>query len=219
VNNADGQKMFAKKELDEKGEIPAPFSIEKHNFNPHYVRGDFDYDRNNKAVVREDAKTPGSFADRKGAKVSSRGYRTDSKGNMIDNHGRKKFDRAQMTPDGDLPKLFNYNGRRFDVTDVIGQMDKDQNGNMLPLTDQNGQLVDNLNRPINSKGYLIDERGNIIDKEGKIIFLKEHLKDDEFPKILPFTKFNIKNVLGDFEMDPLGQPILDRDANGNFIDR
>jgi hypothetical protein len=25
-----------------------------------------------------------------------------------------------MTPDGDLPKFFNYNGRRFDVTDIIG---------------------------------------------------------------------------------------------------
>jgi hypothetical protein len=45
------------------------------------------------------------------------------------------------------------------------------------------------------------------------------LKDDEIPKIFPFTKFNIKNVLGDFEMDPLGNPILDKDANGNFIDR
>lgn len=44
---------------------------------------------------------------------------------MIDNHGRKKFDKRQMTPDGDLPKLFNYNGRRFDITDCIGQFDKD----------------------------------------------------------------------------------------------
>jgi hypothetical protein len=26
-------------------------------------------------------------------------------------------------------------------------------------------------------------------------------------------------VLGDFEMDPLGNPILDKDKKGNFIDR
>jgi len=79
--------------------------------------------------------------------------------------------------------------------------------------------VDNLGRRINSRGYLIDEFGNVIDKDGRQIFDRKHLKDDEIPKIFPFTKFNIKNVLGDFEMDPLGNPILDKDAQGNFIDR
>jgi len=45
------------------------------------------------------------------------------------------------------------------------------------------------------------------------------LQDGEIPKIFPFTKFNIKNILGDFEMDPVGNPILDKDKNGNLIDR
>lgn len=58
---------------------------------------------------------------------------------------------------------------------------------------------------------MIDEFGNVIDKDGRQIFERKHLKDDEIPKIFPFTKFNIKNVLGDFEMDPLGNPILDKD--------
>lgn len=35
--------MFAKQDLDERGEIPAPHSLEKHNFNPHNLMGDFDY--------------------------------------------------------------------------------------------------------------------------------------------------------------------------------
>jgi len=35
INNLNGDKMFDKKELDEKGELPAPFNVEKHNFNPH----------------------------------------------------------------------------------------------------------------------------------------------------------------------------------------
>lgn len=34
--------------MDDKGEVPAPFNIEKYNFNPHEVRGDFKYDKNNK---------------------------------------------------------------------------------------------------------------------------------------------------------------------------
>jgi hypothetical protein len=54
---------------------------------------------------------------------------------MIDNYGRKKFDKSQLTTDGDLPKLFNYNGRRFDITDTIGQVDKDEDGNIIPRKD------------------------------------------------------------------------------------
>lgn len=80
-------------------------------------------------------------------------------------------------------------------------------------------MIDNLGRPINSRGYLVDENGNVIDKDGRPIFYKDQLEDDEIPKILPFTKFNLKNVLGDFEMDPLGNPILDKDAKGNKVDR
>ncbi len=53
---------------------------------------------------------------------------TDELGNIIDSHGRKKFDKKQMTPEGDFPKLFNLHGRRFDLPDVCGQLFRDQNG-------------------------------------------------------------------------------------------
>jgi hypothetical protein len=43
--------MFDSRQLDDRGELPAPFNVEKHNFNPHEVRGDFGYDRNGKAVI------------------------------------------------------------------------------------------------------------------------------------------------------------------------
>lgn len=68
----------------------------------------------------------GNYVDKQGERVSSRGYRVDKAGNLIDNYKRKKFDKSHMTPDGDLPKFFNYNGRRFDITDIIGQIDKDK---------------------------------------------------------------------------------------------
>jgi hypothetical protein len=35
--------MFSLRDLDERGEVPAPFCIEKYNFNPHNLMGDFDY--------------------------------------------------------------------------------------------------------------------------------------------------------------------------------
>ena len=47
---------------------------------------------------------------------------------------------------------------------------------------------------MNTRGYLIDEAGNIIDKERKKLFDAKHLKNGEFPKIFPYTKFNIKKV-------------------------
>jgi hypothetical protein len=71
-----------------------------------------------------------------------------------------------MTKDGDIPKLFNNNGKKFDITDVIGQVNKDADGNIVPKKDAQGNLIDNLGRPINSKGYLIDKQGNVIDKDG-----------------------------------------------------
>ena len=74
----------------------------------------------------------------------------------------------------------------------------------------NGEYIDNKGRKVNEKGYLIDDQGNIIDKGGKKIFEKKHLKNGEFPKIFPFTRFNVQNVLGTFEMDPLSNPMLDK---------
>ena len=73
--------------------------------------------------------------DKKGSRVSSRGYRIDSQGNIVDNYGRKKIHRQQATPDGDLHRMYNYNGRRFDIVDTLGQLDKDANGNIMPYTD------------------------------------------------------------------------------------
>lgn len=68
-------------------------------------------------------------------------------------------------------------------------------------------------------GYLVDGAGNVVDKDGRKIFDKKHIKNGEVPKIFPFTKFNVKNVLGTFEMDPLGNPILDKSSQGELIDR
>ena len=216
INNMNGQKMFDQSEMDDRGEVPAPFSFEKYNFNPHAVRGDFDYDRHGEPILKQDKN--GNFVDKRGNRVTSRGFRVNEKGHLIDNHGRTKLHKNHMTPDGDLPKLFNYDGRRFDITEVIGQFEKDKNGNILPLQDKNGNLTDQLGRRVNSKGYLVDESGNVIDEDGRLIFEKKHLESDEIPKIFPFTKFNVANVLGDFEMDPLGVPILSKDAKGNLLD-
>lgn len=48
--------MFNQNDLDEKGELPGPFCLEKHNFNPHWCMGDFDYAADGRPVVLKDAK-------------------------------------------------------------------------------------------------------------------------------------------------------------------
>ena len=69
--------------------------------------------------------------------------------------------------DGDIQKLLNYSGKRFDIKDVMGVFDKDAGRNIMPQRGDSGQLVDNVGRRVNDKGYLIDADGNIIDREGK----------------------------------------------------
>jgi hypothetical protein len=72
---------------------------------------------------------------------------------------------------------------------------------------------------VNSKGYLVNKRGDVVDKDGKVLFLKKHLMEDEIPKIFPFTRFDISSVQGEFDMDPLGMPILECLGDGEFRDR
>ena len=50
VENMKNQKMFSKSDLDERGEVPAPYYVEKHNFNPLGLKGDFDHDKTGKPI-------------------------------------------------------------------------------------------------------------------------------------------------------------------------
>lgn len=43
IENYTGKKLFNAADIDEKGEIPQPFCLEKYNFNPHDLMGDLDY--------------------------------------------------------------------------------------------------------------------------------------------------------------------------------
>ena len=185
--------------------------------------GDLDYDfdkKSNVAIPRLFKTKQGFFMDKRNRRVNKYGWLViGSTGHIADKFGRKKFDRKQLE-EGDIQKLLNYSGKRFDVKDVVGVFDKDNNGNIMPLRSQDGTyLMDNIGRRVNERGYLVDADGNIVDKDGKRIFQAKHLKNGEFPKIFLFTKFNINNITGDFEMSPLTDPILGKDPQGNLIDR
>ena len=112
--------MFTKDHLDERGEVPGGFILEKHGFNPHLVIGAFDYNNHGKMRIISDPKKKGKLVDKRGSLVNYKGIRIDKNGHVVDNFGRKTFDKTQLGQDGELPKLFTYNGRRFDALDCIG---------------------------------------------------------------------------------------------------
>lgn len=162
VENQNYQQMFSRSELDERGEVPAPFNLEKHNFNPHQIMGDFDYVEGKPELMQS---KQGFFMDKKGRRVSKHGWMTlASQGHLVDVQGRKKFDKQQLQNDGDMPKLFNYNGKRFDVKDVMGLFEKDINSRIQPQKTAKG-LVDLMGRRVSDKGYLIDAAHNIVDSQ------------------------------------------------------
>mmetsp|Transcript_40257 Transcript_40257/g.29687 ORF Transcript_40257/g.29687 Transcript_40257/m.29687 type:complete len:81 (+) Transcript_40257:33-275(+) len=79
--------MFRKSELDEKGELPAPFCLEKYNFNPLQVQGNLSL---NSSTLRPEGNPT---KDKNGRDVNRSGFLVDKDGNLVDRRGRKVFDR------------------------------------------------------------------------------------------------------------------------------
>lgn len=45
----------------------------------------------------------------------------------------------------------------------MGVLDKNDMGKIKPIVTPNGSKVDKEGRPVNEKGYLLDDKGNILD--------------------------------------------------------
>ena len=66
--------------------------------------------------------------------------------------------------------------------------------------------VDNFNRKVNSKGYLIDDKGNIINNDDEVIFKAHELMFGEPPKIFCFTEFSLNWIMGHLGRDVTQNP-------------
>ncbi len=83
IENQTAKIMFSQSEMDSRGEVPAPFCIEKYNFNPHQIFGDFDFDENGKPNLMQTTK--GFFIDKKGRRVNKFGWMTlAGQGHLVD---------------------------------------------------------------------------------------------------------------------------------------
>lgn len=106
------------------------------------------------------------------------------------------------------------------MQDIIGQFKRDSKGNIVIRKSKDGSLVDDRGKRVNERGYLIDKQGHIIDRDGKKIFDKKQLLNGEPPKIFKFSKkIKPSKLRGDYDTDPIGNPVLFKNENGDLIDK
>jgi hypothetical protein len=91
-------------------------------------------------------------------------------------------------------------------------------------------MVDNLGRPVNANGYLIDKIGNIINTKGEPVFMFWELIQLEPTKLFTFTEWTIDWIKGNYSptrvlgFNPKEDYLYDDDqrminTNGYLIDR
>ena len=94
--------------------------------------------------------------------------------------------------------------RTFNENDILGELDRDDKGNIVVLKDSTGALKDKDGNPTNQKGYLLDPRtGAVVENlnHQKMFSASELDERGELPQPFAHEKynFNAHNLMGDFD--------------------
>lgn len=101
-------------EMEHIGELPMPYRLERHNFNPHKCLGNFDYNENHKPIFYKNQAD--FFTDKNHRIVNQSGFLKDDRGNIIDNDGQVRiFKKQLLEPKDDIPMLYNYKGNSYRI--------------------------------------------------------------------------------------------------------
>jgi hypothetical protein len=75
--------------IEDLGELPMPYRLEKFNFNPHKIMGCFDYDAQGKPIYLKNKYS--NFTDKHFRPVNQCGFLINEKEDIIDNEGHVRF--------------------------------------------------------------------------------------------------------------------------------
>lgn len=174
--------------IEERGELPMPFRLERHNFNPHKIIGNFDFDAKTRKPIFLRNKFD-QLTDKNFRIVNQYGFLINEKEDIVDNDGKIMLMRDMLDKKADFPTLYNYSGVAYKIVDIIGQLKKDDSSKeiLVRIDKKTNRAVDDIGRPVNANGYLIDEKGNIVNAKGQIVWNFWELLHLEPPKIFSFT--------------------------------
>lgn len=117
-------------------------------------------------------------------------------GNVIDEMGDQEFKKRRRR----LPKNRLKDIPNFELADIMGDFEIDDEGNNLIVKAADGKLNDRVGKKVNTRGYLTDVEGNIVTKKGVIIFRRDEIdSEDEIPAPFCFEKkkeslFKVENL-------------------------
>jgi hypothetical protein len=108
-----------------------------------------------------------------------------------------------------------FDNRTFNEIDIIGDLDRDDRGNVLLFLDEltgKSVYVDAKNKPVNVYGYRIDKAtGDILHaKTGKKVFDRRDLDErGNIPMPFAIEKFNFNpfDLQGDYEFTDVNDPL------------
>jgi hypothetical protein len=89
------------------GELPMPYRLERFNFNPHSILGNFDFDQLTRKPIFLKNKF-GQLTDKNFRPVNKFGYLINSEEDIISDDGEIKLKHCMLLENGDLPPLLNY---------------------------------------------------------------------------------------------------------------
>lgn len=98
----------------------------------------------------------------------------------------------------------NADSRTFNVNDILGELDRDDRGNIIVLGDSQGNNNDKTGHATNIRGYLIDSQtGDVLENhtKGKLFDATEVDDKGEVPAPFCVEKFNFNphDLMGDLE--------------------